>query len=125
VLNNILIYIGSIIIIFWGIAHLIPTKTVIAGYGNISRDNKLILIMEWVAEGLTLIFIGALTLLINVLNGYKNPVSLNVFRISAVILLIMAILTAFTGARTKVVFFKVCPFVKTIVAVLLLLAVYL
>ena len=124
-LNNILIYIGSIIIIIWGIAHLIPTKTVIAGYGNISRDNKLILIMEWVAEGLTLIFIGALTLLINILNGYKNPASLNVFRISAVILLIMAILTAFTGARTKVVFFKICPFVKTIVAVLLLLAVYL
>jgi len=125
VLNNILIYIGSIIIIIWGIAHLIPTKTVIAGYGNISRDNKLILIMEWVAEGLTLIFIGALTLLINILNGYKNPASLNVFRISAVILLIMAILTAFTGARTKVVFFKICPFVKTIVAVLLLLAAYL
>lgn len=124
-LNNILIYIGSIIIIIWGIAHLIPTKTVIAGYGNISRDNKLILIMEWVAEGLTLIFIGALTLLINILNGYKNPASLNVFRISAVILLIMAILTAFTGARTKVVFFKICPFVKTIVAVLLLLAAYL
>jgi hypothetical protein len=124
-LNNILIYIGSIIIIIWGIAHLVPTKTVVAGYGNISRDNKLILIMEWVAEGITLISIGALILLINVLNGYKNPASLNVFRISAAILIIMAILTAFTGARTKVVFFKICPFVKTIVAVLLLLAVYL
>jgi hypothetical protein len=124
-LNNILIYIGSIIIIIWGIAHLVPTKTVVAGYGNISRDNKLILIMEWVAEGITLISIGALILLINVLNGYKNPASLNVFRISAAILIIMAILTAFTGARTKVVFFKICPFVKTIAAVLLLLAVYL
>ena len=124
-LNNILIYIGSIIIIIWGIAHLIPTKTVVADYGNISRDNKLILIMEWVAEGITLIFIGTLILLINVLNGYKNPASLNVYRISAAILIIMAILTAFTGARTKVVFFKICPFIKTIVAVLLLLAVYL
>lgn len=56
-LNNILIYIGSIIIIIWGIAHIIPTKTVVAGYGNISRDNKLIFIMGWVAWGITLIFI--------------------------------------------------------------------
>ena len=124
-LNNILIYISSIIIIIWGIAHIIPTKSVAAGYEDISRDNKLIFIMEWIAEGITLIFIGTLTLLINILNGYQNPASLNVFRISAVMLIIMAILTAFTGARTKVIFFKICPFVKTIGAVLLLLAVYL
>ena len=123
-LNNILIYISSIIIIIWGIAHIIPTKSVAAGYGDISRDNTLILIMEWIAEGVTLIFVGTLTLLINILNGYQNPASLNVFRISATMLIIMAILTAFTGARTKVVFFKICPFVKTIAAVLLLLAVY-
>ena len=124
-LNNIFIYISSIIIIMWGIAHIIPTKNVVSGYGEISRDNKLIFIMEWIAEGTTLIFIGVLTLLINILNGYQNPVSLDVFRISAVMLIIMAILTAFTGARTKVIFFKICPFVKTIGAVLLLLAVYL
>jgi len=124
-LNNILIYIGSVIIIIWGIAHIVPTKKVIAGYGDISRDNKLILIMEWIAEGATLIFIGILTLVINILNGYQNAVSLNVFRISSVMLIIMAILTTFTGARTKVIFFKLCPFVKIIVAVLFLLAVYL
>ncbi len=56
-LNNILIYIGSIIIIIWGIAHIISTKTAVAGYGYISRDNELILIMGWVAEGITLIFV--------------------------------------------------------------------
>ena len=124
-LNNILIYISSIIIIIWGIAHIIPTKSVVAGYGEISRDNKLIFIMEWIAEGTALIFIGVLTLLINILNGYQNPVSLNVFRIAATMLIIMAILTTLTGARTKVVFFKICPFIKTVGAVLLLLAVYL
>jgi hypothetical protein len=123
-LNNILIYISSIIIIIWGIAHIVPTKNVVSGYGEVSRDNKLIFIMEWIAEGTTLIFIGVLTLLINILNGHQNPVSLNVFRISAVMLIIMAVLTAFTGARTKVIFFKICPFIKTISAVLLLLAVY-
>jgi len=54
--------------------------------------------MEWIAEGTALIFIGVLTLLINILNGYQNAVSLNVFRISAAMLIIMAILTALTGA---------------------------
>ena len=124
-LNTIFIFISSITMIIWGIAHIIPTKKVVSGYGEISRDNKLIFIMEWIAEGTTLIFIGILTLLINILNGYQNPVSLNVFRISAAMLVIMAILTAFTGARTKVIFFKICPFIKTIGAALLLLAVYL
>ncbi len=123
--NNVLIYVGSIIITLWGIAHIIPTKNVVSGYGKVSRDNKLIFMMEWIAEGTTLIFIGILTLLINILNEYQNPVSLNVLRISAVMLIIMAILTAFTGARTKVIFFKICPLIKTIGAVLLLLAVYL
>ena len=60
-LNSILIYISSIIIIIWGIAHIIPTKSVVAGYGEISRDNKLIFMMEWIAEGTALIFIGVLT----------------------------------------------------------------
>ena len=91
-INNVLIYISSIIMIIWGIAHIVPTKNVVSGYGDISRDNKLIFIMEWIAEGTTLIFIGVLTLLINILNGHQNPVSLNVFRISAVMLIIIKLM---------------------------------
>jgi len=35
-------------------------------------------------------------------------------------LIVMAVLSLFTGARTSIVFFKVCPAVKTAVAVLFL-----
>jgi hypothetical protein len=50
---SILLYIGSVIIILWGVAHIIPTKSVVAGFGSLSIDNFRIITMEWVAEGLT------------------------------------------------------------------------
>jgi hypothetical protein len=119
---NILLYAGSIIILAWGIAHIIPARAIIKGFGAISDDNKKIILMEWVAEGLTLCFIGVLVLLINILGGTTNSVSRIVFRISAGMLLIMAIWTTVTGARTPIVPIKICPFVKTFVAILFIVA---
>lgn len=66
-------------------------------------------------------FVGLLVLLVTLLGGSGNLVSLIVYRICAVMPLVMARLTASTGARTPIVPIKICPFVKTAVAVLLLL----
>ena len=120
-INDILLYIGSMVIILWGIAHIIPTKSVVNGFGVISEDNKRIITMEWAAEGLTLCFLGVLVLLVTILGGSQNPVSIIVFRIVAAMLVIMAVWTLFTGARTSIVPIKICPFVKTAVAVLFVL----
>ena len=117
-LNDILLYIGSAILIVWGIAHIIPTKSVVNGFGEISEDNKRIITMEWVAEGLALCFIGLLVLFTTILGDSQNDVSLIVYRASAAMLIVMAGWTALTGARTKIIPIKLCPFVKTIVAVL-------
>lgn len=117
-LNDILLYIGSAILIVWGIAHIIPTKSVVNGFGEISEDNKRIITMEWVAEGLALCFIGLLVLFTTILGDSQNYVSLIVYRASAAMLIVMAGWTALTGARTKIIPIKLCPFVKTIVAVL-------
>ena len=76
--------------------------------------------MEWTAEGLTLAFIGLLVLLITALHGSEDSVSLSVYRISAVMLLVMAVWTLMTGARTSIVPIKICPAVKTAVAALFL-----
>jgi len=116
--SDIIIYLGSITITLWGIAHIIPTKSIVDGFGSISIDNKRIITMEWIAEGLTMIFIGLLVLLIHILHGPQNPVSIDVYRISAVMLIIMAGLSLFTGARTSIVPIKICPIVKTTVAIL-------
>ena len=118
--SNILLYVGSIVITLWGIAHLIPTRSVVNGFGSISEDNKRIITMEWAAEGLALCFIGVLVLLVTALGGVQNTASHVVFRTSAAMLLIMAVWTALTGAKTAVIPIKVCPFVKTTVAILFL-----
>jgi hypothetical protein len=121
IMNDILLYVGSAIIIVWGIAHIVPTRNVVNGFGQISADNKRIIIMEWVAEGLTLCFIGLLVLFVTVLENSQNDASLIVYRASAGMLIVMAIWTGLTGARTPIIPIKICPFVKIIVAVLFIL----
>ncbi len=120
-INEIMLYVGSVIILIWGISHIIPTKSVVSGFGNISQDNKKIITMEWIAEGFTLCFIGVLVLIITLFEGTQCYVSFIVYRLSALMLLVMAGLTAMTGARTSNVPIKLCPIVKTIVAILFLL----
>jgi len=117
-LRLIFLYVGSIIITIWGIAHIIPTKGVVTGFGKLSGDNKKLIIMEWIAEGLTLVFIGLLTLAVTVLVGRDDPGALIVYRGCALMLVVMAGLTLFTGARTKIIPIKICPFVKTAAAIL-------
>jgi len=57
-ISQMFFYIGSSITIIWGIAHLFPTKTIVKGFGEISTDNKNFIIMEWLAESVSLVFIG-------------------------------------------------------------------
>lgn len=59
VTSRVLFAVGSAIPILWGVAHIIPTKVVVAGLGPLSPDIRRILTMEWVAEGLALVSLGA------------------------------------------------------------------
>jgi phosphoglycerol transferase MdoB-like AlkP superfamily enzyme len=120
-MNEVLLYIGSALITLWGISHIIPTKSVVNGFGAIPTDNKRIITMEWIAEGLALCFIGALVFLVTILVGSQEQAALIVYRASAVMLVIMAGLTLSTGARTSIIPVKICPVVKTAVAILFLL----
>ena len=117
-MNEILIYIGAAIIILWGIAHVIPTKAIIEGFGEISEDNKKVLAMEIIAEGLTLIFLGALPVLVSAIGDSQSLTARIVYLTSGVMLLAMAILTLATGGKTPVIWYKICPVVKTAAAVL-------
>ncbi len=119
--SDVMLYIGSIAITIWGIGHIAPTKSVVAGFGAISEENRRIITMEWVAEGLTLCFIGLLVLFVTIWGGSEGSVSTIVYRVSAGMLAVMAGLTSATGAKTSIIWIKVCPFVKTAVAVLFLL----
>ena len=75
-----------------------------------------IITMEWVGEGLTLCFIGALGALIVLADGLSVSVGRLVLRGAAAMLFVMAGLTAATGARTPIGPIKACPIVKSVVA---------
>jgi len=120
-ISYILLYVGAAVITVWGIAHVIPTKAVVNGFGQISKGNRRIITMEWIAEGLTLCFIGLLVLFVTLWGGFQNEASIIVYRTSAAMLVVMAILTASTGARTSILPIKICPVVKIAVAILFIL----
>ena len=117
-MNEILLYVGSAIIIIWGIVHLIPTSAIVRGFGDISEDNKKILTMESIAEGITLCFLGVLVILVTALGDSQSQTAFIVYYSVIVMLLVMAVLTAVTGARTSIIPYKICPIVKTMVAIL-------
>jgi hypothetical protein len=121
-LNVILLYAGAAAIFLWGAAHVAATCGVVAGFGELSPDNRKIITMEWIAEGLALCFVGVLVFVARLALGGGGDV---VYLASAAFLLILAALSSFTGARTSVLPMKLCPFVKTAVAAAFILGTFL
>ena len=54
-MNALLLYLASVLTVIWGISHLFATKGVVKGFGNLTADNRRILAMEWIVEGVALI----------------------------------------------------------------------
>jgi hypothetical protein len=104
-----LLYIGAFIITLWGAAHIAMTKKIVRDFKLKSIDNRRVLTMEWMAEGLTLCFLGILVVVVTLLGGTENLVSIIVYRSSALMLIVMAVLSLFTGARTPAIPYKTCP----------------
>ena len=111
-----LIYLGCAVVVIWGVAHIVPTRAVVAGFGVLSEDNRRIITMEWVAEGLALAFIGALALVVALVAEPGNAVAILVVRLSAAALVVFAGWTAIIGFATSVWPIKICPFVLTAAA---------
>jgi len=117
--GHILIIIGAAITIIWGVAHLFPTKSVVEGFGEISNDNKNIIAMEWIVEGVSLIFIGILVLGVSFIDATSDS-SAFVFIASAGILIVLALVSLFTGFKVNFLPFKLCPVLFTTSAILIL-----
>ena len=118
-LQAILLYLGASLIFLWGVGHLVPTRDVVAGFGELSPDNEKIITMEWLIEGITLCFLGVLVAVVAWVLGPQATATHLVARLAAGMLLVLAVVSAFTGARTSVLPMKLCPFVKTVVALML------
>jgi len=120
-MSEVLAYIAAGVVALWGLAHVLPTARVVRGYHDTSRDNRLVITQEWIAEAMTMWFVAAVVAIATVVGGSKSLTDW-VYRASAIMLFAVAALTGFTGARTPVIFFKICPVLLTATAALLLAA---
>ena len=121
--NQAFLYAGSVLLLFWGIAHLFPTKDVVEGFGDISLDSQKIITMEWIIEGVSLIFIGLLVASVTYVD-YTSLVSKTVYRISFLMLIALSIISIMTGFKINFVTYKLCPAIFITSAILIILGVY-
>ena len=105
----IIAYIAAAIVAVWGVAHAAPTAQVLAGFAPITADNRRIVLQEWLAEAFTMWGIGAMIIVATAVGAHDADVRQWIYRVAAGLLVALGILTALTGARTPVVWFKVCP----------------
>lgn len=118
--NQILLYLGAFFTLAWGVAHLFPTKSVVEGFGEISQDNQRIIAMEWIVEGVSLIFIGLLVAVVTLVDR-SSTVSRAVYWICFAELNVLSIVSLFTGFRVSFLPFKLCPLIFTGSSVLIIL----
>jgi len=104
-----MLYAGATIVILCGTAHIaIPTRSIVQGFGPITEEIKKTLLMEWLMEGVFLIFIGVLVVLVTSLASQTEVSTMIVYRVCAAALVIMAGISLFTGARTTILPMKLC-----------------
>lgn len=118
----ILAYVAGAVVAAWGVAHAVPTRQVLAGFEPISADNRRIVLQEWLAEALTMWGIAAVVIVVTAADGTDAAGRAWVYRAAAGLLVALGTLTALTGARTPVVWFKICPVLLAGAAALLLIA---
>lgn len=122
--GNFLLYLASLLLVGWGVAHLFPTRNVVKGFGDISLDNQRVITMEWINEGATLIFIGLLTAAVTVVDP-TSLVTRTVYWLAIIMLNAMSIISLFTGFRVNFLPYRLCPIIFTGSSILILLGMYL
>jgi hypothetical protein len=119
-INTVLLYLGAFLPFFWGIAHLFPTKSVVGGFGDISLDNRRIITMEWIVEGVSLIFVGIIVAVVTYLD-HASTISTAIYWIAFAMLNTLSIVSLFTGFKVSVLPFKLCPVIFSTSSILILL----
>ncbi|MGA9159745.1 MAG: hypothetical protein WB297_02615 [Actinomycetota bacterium] len=121
-MNEFIAYLAASLVALWGVAHAIPTAQVVAGFAPITVDNRRVLTQEWLAEAFTMWGVAAVIVVATAFGRPGSDVTVWVYRAVAGLLAALAVLTALTGARTRVIWFRVCPILLGSSAALLLVA---
>jgi len=109
-MNPVLLYIASVTTGLWGVAHLFATRGVVSGFGDLSPDNRRIITMEWIVEGVALISTAAFVAVATAIQP-EALVSSAVYGVAISTLVLLAVVSLFTGFRIKFLPFRLCPFI--------------
>lgn len=117
-MNEILLYAACAAIASWGVAHLLATRGVVAGFGAITVDNRRIITMEWIIEGVALISTAAFVAAATAIEP-KAVVSSAVYAVAVGTLIVLAAVSWLTGFKIAFLPFRLCPFVLGLSATLI------
>jgi hypothetical protein len=123
-MNQVILYLAAILTGLWGIAHLFATKGVVAGFDELTPDNRRILVMEWIVEGVALLSIAAFVAAATIIDS-GSAVSLAVYAVAIGSLLVLSGVSLFTGFRVAFLPFRLCPVIFTASALLIAWGAYL
>ena len=115
---DVLLYIAAALTAVWGIAHLFATRGVVAGFGELSADNRRIITMEWIVEGVALLALGVLVAAVTIA-GSGGAAASAAYAVAAATLLVLAVVSLFTGARIAFLPFRLCPLIFATSALLI------
>jgi hypothetical protein len=116
----VVLYVASGLIALWGIAHLFATRGVVAGFGEISLDNRRVITMEWIVEGVALISIASFVATATAL-GAGSAVATGVNLVAIAALVVLAVVSLFTGFQVAFLPYRLCPFIFGLAAALIAL----
>jgi hypothetical protein len=116
--NQVVLYVASAMTGFWGVAHLFATKGVVAGFGDLTADNRRIITMEWIVEGVALISTAAFVVAATATQP-EGVVASAVYAVAIGTLLVLAVVSVFTGFRVAFLPFRLCPVIFGVSAALI------
>jgi hypothetical protein len=106
----------------WGVAHLFPTRAIVSGFGDIGTENRRVITMEWIFEGVTLIFAGLLTAALSLAGDDTSATATVAFIATAALLIVMAVISLLTAGRNTFLAYRLCAPIFSASAILLLAA---
>ena len=109
-MNTFVLYVAAALVALWGIAHLFATKGVVAGFGELSDDNRRIITMEWIVEGVALISTAAFVVAATATDS-GSAVASAVYAVAVATLITLAIVSLLTGFRVAFLPFRLCPLI--------------
>jgi hypothetical protein len=112
------LYVAAALTVAWGVAHLLATRGAVAGFGDLSADNRRILTMEWMVEGIALIATGCFVTVATVIDA-EAAVSIGVYAVAVATLVGLAVLSLFTGFKVAFLPYRLCPLIFAVSAALI------